>query len=360
MKSLGTFLNSVAKVLLKIILLPRTASRKLHEAIEDWTEMAPYHIRLMAGSFNSNTIVGLPRTNGNNMPHSGWRDDFTRREMLIWHFLSYDRMMFGKKHPLVARHWINLGDLHFENGSPGQACSYFVRGLRLLEDNCPAEDPRDFYAKRLREARTKVADCYILFGNYAEAEVLLGKILQAEDQEHIEADLWKLNSVLDAQQKRQEMVETLSRLVDHHELKGLPASADAINAYRALSAAYKDLGRLSDSEAMLQTAQKIELLDILQRALGKESMSLSPTLQELTVLFTKRGKLDIASQLIERMKICRLADIAKGPDFPGIERHLEELADLYEKRDEPADRTLAFHLRARVKRIAERRGSRRF
>lgn len=355
MKTFGTLLRGVAKVLFKIILLPRTASRKLREAIDDWAEMAPYHIRLMAGSFSSKTITGMPNANERNVPHSGWRDDFTRQEMLIWRFLSYDRMIFGKKHPLVARHWISLGDLHMGNASPGQACSYFVRGLRILE-NCLSEDDQRLcgaFDKRLREARVKVAGCYIMFGHFAEAEILLGKILQAKDLEHFEADSWKLHSVLEAQRKRSEMIENLSRLVEFYERTCMPASDEALNAYRALAAVHRDLGN-PDSGVMLQTAQSIEILNISQRALGKESLALVPILQQLTALFTKRAKFDIASQLIEQIKICRLADTAKGPDFPGIERHLEELAILYEKRDEPADRTLAFHLRARVKRIAQR------
>jgi tetratricopeptide (TPR) repeat protein len=281
--------------------------------------------------------------------------------MLIWHFLSSHRMILGRKHPAVAWQWISLGDLFMQNSSPGQACAYFERGLKILEDACDEND------KRLYEARGKVADCRKLFGQFDEAErlrrkmlgesVLLGDFSSLSDTrlaERVESDLWKLVEILVAKKSQLEASKILSFIVAICEREGLPLNERAIAAYQALSNIQEALGLPAESRMNLKTAKDLEMLGIMKASLGKESMGLVTILHELKASYAVRGKLLIVRQLDDWTQICVLSNRVKGVDYPGVVRDLEMLASLYETRNESADRTMAFHLRARVKRISER------
>lgn len=364
--------------------IPKKLGRKLQEALDDYAEMAPYRIRMMSMAFGGTSATGLSslKTSAAQAPFdpNRYRDEFTRREMLIWRFIDYDRMMFGKHDPITARQWITLGDLHWEYRHPGEARMYYQRGLKIFRLSCVNTDDR------LIAAQKKLANCYMAIGSYEDAELLLKELAEAFEQkkhsmvsssscttgsgsssavgkskdsgvdlttERI-VNLLALAETLKRQRKYLEAADALQKVVDIHEDSGVPTGDDCLSVYQELSSTYELIGDMTKAELFSATARQLDFMRIVEKAVGPEARSLIAELESLASLYRKRNKLDIVAALNKRIRICYLVDKVAGADSPGIVADLESLAQMFDARQEPADSTRAFHLRARAKRIIEK------
>lgn len=359
-----------------VLHLPKKLSARIHEALDDWAEMAPYRIRLMSQSFGGMSATGLSSLKHNPgapLGQNRYRDDFTRREMLIWQFIDFDRMMFGKNDPITARQWMSMGDLYWEHRRVGEARAFYGKGLKIFELACENTD------ERLISARRVMANCCRTLCVYDEAEVLLrqvaagleariidpeapaGPVLKQKTRAELEveliANLLALAETLKKQTKFRESADVFGRLVDIHEANGLPNGEECLAVYRELSSAYSAFSDSENAELFSATARQLDFMRIVEKAVGPESWTLIRELEPLVVLYGKRNKTEIVASLKQRIEICQLVARVSGPSYPGIEKDLERLASHYDERNEPGDATSSFRLRARAKRIMNELGS---
>lgn len=333
--------------------VPSRLSQKLHEAINDWAEMAPYRIRLMAQSFGTFSTTGASGMNSKSpFDPSRYRDDFTRHEMIIWRFIDYDRMMFGKNDPITARQWLNLGDLYWEHRKPGEAAVFYRKGLKILQSVCANTD------ELLISAQKKMANCYLLIGDYVEAEKLLNAIAIAIDakqgpRSELITNLIVLAETLKKQEKFSDAARALNTIVDLHEADGDLPGEECLAIYRELSETYTALGDPEKAELFIATAKQLDFMRIVESAVGQDGRSLIRELEPLAALYLRRNKTAIVKGLKKRIEICELVYKVKTHNYPGIERDLERLAVLIDERNQPGDATTSFHLRARAKRLLE-------
>ncbi|MDZ4837397.1 MAG: hypothetical protein SGJ27_26725 [Candidatus Melainabacteria bacterium] len=376
-------LSQFFKAIVFVFQIPKKLGLKLQEALDDYAEMAPYRIRMMSMSFAGASVTGLSALK-NSVPGApvvfdpnSVRDQFTRREMIIWRLIDFDRMMFGKHDPITARQWITLGDLHWEYRHPGEARMFYQRGLKIFRLSCESTDDRLIAAQR------KLAICFIAIGSFSDAEVLLkeiaeayelktlnklqsaditggdtAKLKKASDQEvnlttERVINLLTLAEALKSQTKYAEAAACLNKVVDIHEAAGLP-SEECLRVYRELSSTYELVGDATKAELFSNTASQLDFMRIVEKAVGPEARSLVVELESLASLYRKREKSDLVAALNKRIRICHLVDRTSGPNYPGIEADLESLALLLDARAEGADATRAFHLRARRKRILDK------
>lgn len=338
--------------------IPKRLSRKLQEAIDDWSEMAPYRIRMMSEGFGSTSTTGasaLGKPKGPVDP-ARYRDDFTRREMICWRLIDYDRMMFGKNDPITARQWMNLGDLYWEHRRPGDAAVFYRKGLKIFRLACANTD------EKLIAAQKKMANCHLLIGNFEDAEILLKEIAVAIElkegarSERI-TNLIVLAETQKKQQKFKEAAIALNALVDLHEADGQLPGDECLAIYRELSETYSALGDPGKAELFIATAKQLDFMRIVEKAVGQDAKTLVRELEPLAALYLRRKKTEIVQGLRKRIEICELVYRVKDHRYPGIERDLERLAVLLDERNYGGDKTTAFHLRARAKRLLEDAGN---
>ncbi|HNB25126.1 MAG TPA: hypothetical protein PKZ32_22080, partial [Candidatus Melainabacteria bacterium] len=98
-------------------------------------------------------------------------------------------------------------------------------------------------------------------------------------------------------------------------------------------------------------------LHISEEALGEDHRAVAGDLRKLASFLALRGKDQLAEQLLWRARMISLLNKVAGFDYPGIERDLLQVAEWLESRNQGADRTVAFHMRKRVERLAEKRFS---
>lgn len=338
--------------------IPKRLSRKLKEAIDDWSEMAPYRIRSMSEGFSTMSATGassLGKPKGPFDP-SRYRDDFTRREMICWRLIDYDRMMFGKNDPITARQWMNLGDLYWEHRRPGDAAVFYRKGLKIFQSACANTD------EKLIAAQKKMANCYLLIGNFEEAEKLLSEIAVAiEGKVGARAECITNLIVLAETQKKQQKFKdaaiALNTVVDLHEADGNLPGDECLAIYRELSETYTALGDPARAELFIATAKQLDFMRIVEKAVGQDAKTLVRELEPLAALYLRRSKTEIVRGLRKRIEICDLVFKVKDHRYPGIERDLERLAVLLDERNYGGDKTTAFHLRARAKRLIEEAGN---
>jgi len=336
--------------------------------------MAPYRIRVMSQSFGDRSTTGLSslKNKPNPLDPFTYRDDFTRKEMLIWRFIDYDRMMFGKNDPITGRQWMSLGDLYWEYRRPADASVFYRRGLKILRNGCKPTDDS------LLDGLKKMANCCLVLTQYDEAEVLFRDIVASIDAKmHLNltlseeakkktagkpkpnlraeriAALLALAETLKRQQKFRETAQAFNDVVDMHEASGHLPGEDCLAVYRELAETYSALGDPQKAELFIATAKQLDFMRIVEQAVGPEAKTLIREMEPLAALYLKRNKYDIVRGLKKRIEVCELVDKVKYANYPGIEKDLERLAVLYDERDQPGDATLSFHLRMRAKRIIE-------
>lgn len=344
------------RAILFIVRLPRLLSDKLRDGLESWSEMAPYRIRLMTESFSSMSGTGLSslkKTGEKSPDFSNHPDMLVRKEMLIWRFVDYDRMMFGRWDPITARQWMVLADFYNENRGPAEARQYYELALKVIRKTCKSDD------RRYIEIAKKAAQCNLTLAQSAAAQALLEEIAAAQETRKDKMDeripvLLDLARAFREQGKNAECVKVLNQLVFIHEEAGLPISDECLRLYKEIAGVYRELGDAENERLFANTGNQVEFMQIVEKAVGDDAGTLVREMEPLIPLYRRRGQQQIVETLIARVQLCKLADKVKHGDYKGVERDLEELAAMYEKRNKGADRTVAFHHRARAKRIKDK------
>ncbi len=84
-----------------------------------------------------------------------------------------------------------------------------------------------------------------------------------------------------------------------------------------------------------------------------DSSVLIAELEQLAELYRVRNRTSVIKALETHVEICKLVAKVSASGYPGIEKDLERLAQLFDARNGPRDAHASFHLRARAKRIVE-------
>ena len=279
--------------------------------------------------------------------------------MLTWHFLASDRAMFGRFSTSAGLKWISLGELYLDFGNPGNALKYAPKGLEIVEGD-RVEDHSD---KILYSARSRVAQVLLKLSKHQEASPILKKLVATHlareqfDDQFVELSM-ELSKCQALSGNPEGAAGTLLRLTEVLERDGMVSSDQAIKTYKELGLVYKSLQDLTKSEVFTGLSEALDWLTLMEKSTGKESRTLLSELKKLESLYSRAGKPTLASEASERISIINVKARVDGPDYPGIVGDLDRLAAYYEKRDEGGDKTIAFHLRARKKRIEDKASGR--
>lgn len=321
--------------------LPGRISSWIHETIEDFFAMAPYHLKLYSRGLSSGSGAAA--------------SDFTRREMLIYQWIASDRVYLGKHHPECGRHWIMLGDLYASELWPAAGMTCYERGLRIYRLSLPEHD------QRVIEVKGKIASCFKASGRLEEAQLLIGEIARARlefdcsTDDRLEAlSAWR--AILAELEEHEKACDVQRRIVAILEADALPFAN--LKPVEKLVEPYRKLGRLligcgqADGQLFLDLGDGLETLPILCRACGFESATLRPDIEKIRSLYLRRGLIEVAAFFAEWLILIDLSRKVSGLEYAGIVTDLEKLAAYYEKRDEPGDRTVAHRYRRRAELIA--------
>ncbi|HEY9870885.1 MAG TPA: tetratricopeptide repeat protein [Candidatus Obscuribacterales bacterium] len=313
----------------------RALSDFIDELLEDALEDLPEMLRELAGSY------GKLREE---TPEE-------RHERLLKQFIKRDRILFGKKDRYCARSLMNLADFYRSRRRLGEAEQYYVRALEILELHLRCGDPA------LSEAYSKVAGFY---RQYAQDELsatlyrkaIAGKAKQfGEDAPELVPDLRGLAEACLDMRRYEEALEAYLRELAIKEKALGPSHPELCAVLAEILRAFREASDASRAERYKEQLKLIEAVNVVEGGLGREHRAVAAELERLAAFYRKDGKYDFCRLLEERARLARLADKVRGGDYPGLVRDLRELADLYERRNEPGDATAAFRLRARADHI---------
>ncbi len=290
----------------------------------------------------------------------GWKESYakpesmldkeTRHERFLKSVLRRDRMIFGKTDRYTAMTMLSLAGFYRGQKRYSEADSLYQRACDILE-LAYLKEP-EYAKKNFLEALKKTGEFSLEYAKYEQARLCFktylqesGDLLLAEEKAEI---CFRLASLAEKLELSSEMSGFLAEeLALSEELFGPCHSALASVLMRQAS-----MHRSFSQNELLAAKQKqmnlIESICILEKALGKDSPSLLPDLDELERLYRKAGKHSLCSILSERIKMLTLIKQVEKPANPRRFKDMLELAAAYRKRAEPGDESLALRLERKV------------
>lgn len=316
-------------------------SERLTRYLSDLQDMAPYHIRMMSQSYSgkSNTFSG---------------SDFSRREHLIYSWLSMDHVYFGKVSSEAARHWIALGDLHSSELYPASGRRFFEKAVGILRQIKDADDPV------LLAALKKLADCYVSCTRDNEALALYLEIAEhtGEDGEVRDVALADLKRAYLRLEDARNALAVSASLIERAEARGYDSCLLSAPLYKEMADLYAAVGDSRQAEFYASLHSSLDWYSIMEKSCGKESRQLKPELEKLVEFYRRSKRSALVDHIRTHLEMIDLTALVSGAEYPAIESDLHRLAELHELRNEGADKTVAFHYRAKARRIKERREGR--
>lgn len=280
-------------------------------------------------------------------------DEYTRKERLFKRFIQHDKILFGKKSVYRVHSLWSMAEFYREHYRYGEAEKFYCTAVALLLSSIEEEQRLPF------EFRHKLSHFIAFLDNYnktADAELLQRRLMAETSQSATareKADDHALLALLCLKNgKEQEAATFFKQARDLIEPILGPDSAELVDYLYAQKFVFE---RANVSQSFLADCKKhlhlLEILCIMDRALGNDHHSSIPALDELKSYYLAKGKIDLAERIALRREIAFLAAKVKSGDYPGVVRDLKKLSELYEARKEGADATLAFHARARIARL---------
>jgi tetratricopeptide (TPR) repeat protein len=338
-------MNTALKTLRFIVMLPfalpsffRRVSKWIDESIADFAENLPDTLSDMSEGFGGNKQLS----------------EHERLEKLLKSFLRRDLIMFGKNCQYTGRSMMSLADFYRSARRYGEADTYYLRALRAMESD-PHLDPKD---SKLIAARRTVASFMFAYCKYESAEYQLSLAITARGESaslELADDLNMLASICTKLGKPAQAIDCLLRELRIRERStiGLDTTLDSLHI--EIARLYEEIGDTTRAEALRRKALLLVEFSISERALGDEHYSLEKPLAALSAIYAAEGNIPKAEYLRNWESLVRLANKVKGLDYIALPRDLEDLANLYDKRNHHADRTIAHHARMRAKRIRDKR-----
>lgn len=284
-----------------------------------------------------------------------------RLERLNRWFVKRDQMYFGRWDPYCVRNLVGLADFYRAEHRFWEAEKYYQRAVAILERH--SLQPGDL---RLGDTYTKIAHFYRQYAKNDLAIAFYHKSIAGnaqqfgEDAIELTADLRCLAEVcLGSGDGEQALQAYMRELAIKEKVLG-PSHMDLTGLLTEIIRAAHATGNHTLAARCEEQWRLVNSVGMVEDALGKDHHAVARDLEPLAAFYHKCGKYEIASRLEKQARLVRLAYKVQGADYPGLIRDLRELADLYEKRDEPGDATVAFRARARADhgaRIRQERGN---
>jgi tetratricopeptide (TPR) repeat protein len=200
----------------------------------------------------------------------------------------------------------------------------------------------------------------------AELELRMGRVVEASHcyrkaalmyrgARNFEALANNLSAHFDVLAKHGMLADALSLSDELVEVLELLYGPISLALEQHLLHAESALGRENCPERKRRFLQLLISLHVSEEALGVDHTVVAGDLRRLASFFALSGKEAVASDLSQRARMIMLLNKVDGVVYPGIERDLITVADWLESRNRGADRTVAFHMRKRADRIAEKR-----
>jgi hypothetical protein len=272
-------------------------------------------------------------------------------ERWLKQIIRRDRIMFGRDDIYCTITMMSLANFYRSQRRFGEAEPWYCRAVGILERELKLGD------RRLSEAYSQLGEFYAHYMQTERAEQAYERAVASKSVQYgaqspeLVRDLKALSELRLKLEQFAPARESLLKLLAIQEGTLGPTSPELGATIRQLELVEGRLGDATQAAAWQTQARVIDSLSVLEPALGAEHVGLIPDLQLLASLYHKQGKHELAASLGLRVRLNRLAQKVHGPNYPGIVRDLRELADLYERRNEPGDATIAFRLRARADRI---------
>lgn len=300
-------------------------------------------------------------------PTASWMTDFVRDELLpvdetkLSPEAKYERFLkrynrqwrdkYGSESIYRVTTIANLVELYFSQRRYYEARGWQGLVIQIMEFNGVEED-------KLASAYEKLAVLELHMGRIIEASLSYRKAAVIyRSVQNFKALSQCLIAHFDTIANRDMYDEAMAiscELIEVFEILYGPTSRQLENH---LLQAEASLGRDKIPAHRRQMLQLLISLHISEDALGKDHYAVAGDLRRLSAFFATQGKIIAAADLAERSRKIMLLNKVDGVDYPGIERDLLEVADWLEQRNQNADRTVAFHMRKRADRIAEKRFS---
>ncbi len=204
------------------------------------------------------------------------------------------------------------------------------------------------------------------YDSLAELELKMGRLQESAICSRKAAEIYKttannealaktLKALFDAYANRQMLTEALSVSDELVAVLEQLHGVTSLHIENHLSYAEMAIGNDRIPSGRREHYLLLTALHISEDALGEDHYAVANDLKRLATFFAGRGRVAVAADLSNRARMLTLLNKVGGVDYPGIEADLETVADWLEERNKNADRTVAFHMRKRVERIAERK-----
>ena len=222
-------------------------SERLTRYLSDLQDMAPYHIRMMGQSYSGK--------------NNQFGSDFSRREHLIYSWLSMDHVYFGKVSSEAARHWIALGDLHSSELYPASGRRFFEKAVEILRQIKDADDPV------LLAALKKLADCYGSCTRDSDALALYIEIVEHtdEDSEAFDAALSDLKSVYLRLGDSRKALAVSATLIERVEARGFDSCLLSAPLYKEMANLHAAAGDNREADFYASLHSSLDWYSIMEK-----------------------------------------------------------------------------------------------
>lgn len=298
-------------------------------------------------------------------PSASWITDFVREELMPPSELSlspdarYERFLkrfnrqwrdkFGSDSPHRLITIQNLVALYRSQRRYYEARGWQRLALDILQFN-KIED------QRLPEAYRALAELELHMGRFRESAqhyrqaIKLFRHLQNDSA--VVENLTDLFEVFAAHSMFEEAVDVSEELIAMLEVA---YGVTSPQVEKHLSRIDTTIDKNYISAARHEHRRLLTALHITEEALGEDHYVVSGDLKRLAKFFASCGRRCDAEALLKRAEMIATLHRVAGAEYRGIEKDLKLVADWLEERNKSADRTVAFHLRKRAERIAEKK-----
>lgn len=289
-----------------------------------------------------------------------------RSEHLYRQWIKSSRNLYGADSFYRVDNVLNLADLLVRQMRLPEAEAWYKYAHKLTAHNFGEKD------KRLAPVLEKLSDLHLRAGRYDTALGFVDSALACLEQLEVGADA-STNSVEDDLSLRllllraeiclrsgrneaavANRVKRINLLLDR-----APPDSVLETEARSLTAFAFSAGDTETAALYQRYVNCLSALSVAEAALGHDSAYLANDLTNLAHFYRHpaMNRPELAQRLSRRAHMLRLWQRVNGADYRGIEHDLASVATWLKERNSAADLTVAFHLEQRIKRIAEKRNS---
>lgn len=316
------------------------SKKKLESFIADFIEEIPAFLDEMSASYRTKESS----------------DHFSRVERLLKGFLQKDKILFGKESVYRVHGLFSMARFYKEHYRYAEAEKHYRQGTALLFQAAAEEEKLPYSFREYASEFIKFLSGYCKYGeaeNYQQELIRLSSPGLGPKEKAL--DLAELALLCQKNGKPENAASFFRNAVELFIDGSQPVSSELAEF---LEARIFQLRHEGASKEVLKDAKELlfalDALLISRKAVGQDHhLNLAP-IDSLISIYRRKSKEEHVSQLLLERNIIFLArkvGSAGSYPYPALKRDLEELAALYQKRQQGGDATLAFHALKRAKEL---------